>query len=179
MQKIETQFDGLFLIENQVFADERGVFFKPYSADDYAGMGLRGDFRENYYSINKAHVIRGMHFQAPPADHAKLVYVSRGSILDVVVDIRLESRTYGRCHAINMDAKRGIGIYIPPGFAHGFMSLENDTIVNYAQTSCYARQEDRGIRYDSIGFDWQCPSPILSERDKSFCAFADYRSPFK
>ena len=128
--------------------------------------------------MNKANVVRGMHFQTPPFDHTKVVYVSKGRIRDVVVDIRKSSRTYGKCFSIELDDQKGQYLYIPKGFAHGFVSLEDGSIVNYAQTTCYAKDNDCGIDATSIGFDWGVENPIRSGRDLTFEKLNDFNSPF-
>lgn len=178
MQIKPTPFEGLFILETQNFQDNRGGFQKLFNHDFFRDNGLDCDFKEFYYSTNKRDVVRGMHFQLPPFDHTKLVYVSRGRILDVVVDIRKASPTYGQCFSIELDDTRAQYLYIPKGFAHGFRALEDGSIVNYAQTSCYSRDHDCGIAADSIGFDWGTDEPIRSGRDLTFSTLQDFKSPF-
>lgn len=136
------------------------------------------NFKEFYYSISKKNVIRGMHFQLPPFEHVKLVYVSKGRIKDVVVDIRKQSLTYGKYFSIELDEQSAKYLYISKRFAHGFLSLENGSIVNYAQTSCYSKECDSGILYNSIGFDWSIKNPIISDRDMTFEKLIDFKSSF-
>jgi len=119
-----------------------------------------------------------MHFQIPPHQLTKIVSVSSGAIEDVVLDIRKNSNTFGKFFVYRLEAKNGIVLYIPPGFANGFLSLEDNTIVNYLQTSCYNKAHDMGIRYDSFGFEWPVKNPIISERDKSFPVFTKFNTPF-
>lgn len=178
MKLVETEIQGLFLLENPVHRDERGIFFKPYEMKDLPETLGRFIPQEIYYSSNHRQVIRGMHFQTPPYDHTKIVWVSAGRILDVVLDIRRSSKTYGKWYSIDLDCVDGIGVFIPPGFAHGFLSLEDGSIVNYAQTSAYKKEYDRGIRYDSFGFLWPEPNPVVSERDMSFPMLKNYSSEF-
>lgn len=132
MKMIETPFDGLYVLETVNFTDTRGAFQKLFNKEFFIENGLDCDFCEFYYSVNKKGVIRGMHFQLPPHDHTKLVYVSQGRILDVVVDLRKTSKTYKQHFSIELDAKNGKYLYIPKGFAHGFASLDDGSIVNYA-----------------------------------------------
>ena len=106
------------------------------------------------------------------------IYVSKGKIKDVVVDIRRKSQTYGHVFSTELDSVKGRYLYIPKGFAHGFLSLENDTIVNYAQNSCYSKQHDSGIIYNSIDFDWKVSKPIVSGRDLTFERLENFKSPF-
>ena len=178
MEIIDTPLPGLLVLQAAPFADLRGGFLKPFSAGAFAAEGLASGFREFYYSVNRRHVVRGMHFQTPPAEHVKLVYVSRGRIVDVVVDLRKSSPAYGRYFATELDAASGKYLYIPAGFAHGFCALREGTIVNYAQTSCYDRAHDCGIRYDSFGFPWPVEAPVVSTRDLAFPQLKDFNSPF-
>lgn len=174
----ETPLKGLKIISTNHFTDERGMFHKYFSKDEYKELGLDYDFEEDYYSINKKNVIRGMHFQIPPADHAKLVYVTSGRIIDVCLDIRKNSRTYGKYFSIVLTADKAECIYIPKGFAHGFVSLEDNTCVHYLQTSCYSKECDCGINYDSFGYDWGVENPIVSGRDLTHPSFKKFDSPF-
>lgn len=174
----KTSFEGLYILETVNFQDIRGSFQKPFNYDFFERNGFDTDFREFYYSVSHKNVIRGMHFQLPPFEHTKLVYVSRGKIRDVVVDIRKSSETYGKCFSMELDACRGQYLYIPKGFAHGFLSLEDNTIVNYAQTSGYSKEHDYGIAYNSIGFNWNINQPIISGRDLAFEPLEKFKSPF-
>ncbi|MBO7572073.1 MAG: dTDP-4-dehydrorhamnose 3,5-epimerase family protein [Bacteroidales bacterium] len=178
MNKICTEFEGLYILETNNFHDERGSFQKLFNKSAFIDLGLDCDFCEFYYSVNNKNVVRGMHFQAPPYEHSKVVYVSKGKIIDVVVDIRKNSKTYGKCFSVELDDISGRYIYMPKGFAHGFKSLENNSIVNYAQTSCYNRECDCGIDSMKIGYDWKIENPIRSVRDQSFVSLEEFRSPF-
>ena len=175
---ITTSIDGLFLLETVNFQDSRGAFQKVFNADFFKQNGLECDFKELYYSVNNKNVIRGMHFQLPPHDHVKMVYVSKGKIIDVVLDIRKESATYGKYFSIELNGTEGKYLYIPRGMAHGFISLEDQSIVNYAQTSCYAPEHDCGIDRNSFGFKWPIDKPIVSVRDLTFPPLKDFNSPF-
>ena len=173
-----TSLNGLFLVQNSVQQDIRGFFHKPYSFLEFDSKGLNTDFKEIYYSVNRKNVIRGMHFQSPPFELSKLVFVTSGSILDVVLDIRKNSTTFGKVFSIILNTQQGLSLYIPVGFAHGFLSLEDTTIVNYAQTAVYSRENDIGIRYNSFGFPWGISNPIISRRDSSFPLFEEYDGIF-
>ncbi len=175
---IDTPLEGLKIIQTRVFEDNRGIFKKIFSAEEFKQLGFTTDLKESYFSVNKKDVIRGMHFQIPPADHVKIVYVVSGKIIDVVVDIRKNSVTYGKVFSVELTHENGRYIYIPKGFAHGFLSLEDNTIVHYLQTSCYNTECDRGISYNSIDFNWGIKNPIISERDLSHPDFSDFKSPF-
>ena len=174
----KTPIEGLLILQTENFRDNRGAFQKLFSYDFFVEHGLATDFKEFYYSLNCKNVVRGMHFQTPPVQHVKMVYVSHGRIRDAVVDLRKHSATYGRTFTIELDAEQGRYMYIPVGLAHGYVSLEDDTIVNYAQTSCYDREHDCGIDSMSVGIDWGVDEPIRSGRDLTFPKLEDYNSPF-
>lgn len=178
MKIIPTLFEGLFVLETIHFQDNRGGFQKLFNYDSFNEHGLDTNFKEFYYSISQKNVIRGMHFQLPPYDHTKLVYVSKGRIKDVVVDIRSKSGTYGQYFSMELDDKNTRYLYIPKGFAHGFLSLEDSSIVNYAQTSCYNKEADCGIAHDSINLDWGIINPIVSGRDLTFGRLENFKTPF-
>ncbi len=173
-----TGFEDLLIIKNLPISDDRGIFHKLFNYDFFKNNGLDNDFKEFYYSTSKKNVLRGMHFQIPPFQHVKLVYVSQGRILDVVVDLRRNSTTFKKHFAIELNDLNGRFLYIPEGFAHGFLSLGDDTIVNYAQTSCYSKEHDRGILFNSFDFDWKVDKPIISVRDLSFVELNNLESPF-
>lgn len=167
----DTYIKGLKLIHLKEFKDLRGGFIKVFNEKFFEENGLETNFKESYYSISAKDVIRGMHFQTPPAEHNKIVYVNQGSILDVILDIRKYSPTFGQYFKININTKKPILVYIPVGCAHGFLSLEDNTMVTYLQSSCYDSPSDRGIKYDSFGMEWGLENPILSERDIKFPDF--------
>lgn len=178
MKIVDTEILGLKIFEPRIFEDIRGKFIKTFNSDFLKENGIDINIKETYYSISHKDVIRGMHFQTPPYDHIKLVYVPYGSIIDVMLDIRKESPTYGKCFSTKLSAKNGKVIIIPKGLAHGFKSLEDNTNVTYMQTSGYAPNNDGGILYNSFGFNWDCESPKLSDRDKSFPMLNEFDTPF-
>lgn len=177
MKITETGFEGLSVIENFNAFDDRGLFVKTFNDNLFRQHGISFTPKEIYYSLSKKNVIRGMHFQIPPHDHAKLIYVISGAILDVVIDIRRSSGTYGKYFEIIL-RENDYSLFIPSGFAHGFKSLQDNSIVVYNQTSCYSREHDTGILWDSFGFNWGDESFVLAERDKSFLPFNKFQSPF-
>lgn len=178
MELIPTSLEGSFQIRPFFAKDERGTFVKTFHADRFAELGLPTEWREEYYSSSHKGVIRGMHFQTPPHDHEKLVFCIQGRVLDVVVDLRKRSTTYG-CHvAVELDAARGHGLIIPKGMAHGFLALTEDVLMAYKATSVYVPSSDAGVRWDSFGLDWGIDQPLLSERDCAHPEFADFVSPF-
>lgn len=175
---VTTPFQGLFLVKTDIFCDGRGKFVKYFNASLFKENGLEYKFEEVYFSISRKNVLRGLHFQIPPADHAKIVYVSKGSVLDVALDIRRDSPTFGQCFSAILDENCGFCVFIPKGFAHGFLSLEKDSVFNSIQSSSYSAAYERGIRFDSFGFDWGCSCPVVSEKDSALPRFADFDTPF-
>lgn len=172
------EFNDIKIIDVFSNQDVRGEFTKLFSHDMYMQAGIDMEIKEAYYSVSQKDVIRGMHFQLPPYEHAKIVHVLSGSVLDVIVDLRKRSDTYKKCIAIQLDANKRQAIYIPKGFAHGFKALEEGTVMQYYVSSVYVGEADSGIRYDSIGFKWDCEKPIVSARDKQFVALEEFESPF-
>jgi len=179
MKKLATAIYGLFVLESIPYNDIRGSFQKLFNADWFKENGFESDFKEFYYSVSYRNVIRGMHFQKPPYQHAKLVYLTAGAIVDVVVDLRLNSPTYKQHYSIELNFPSAQYVYIPAGCAHGFLSLADNTIVNYAQTSVYNAEADGGIAYNSFGFDWNVEKPIISGRDLTFASLDNFKTPFK
>jgi dTDP-4-dehydrorhamnose 3,5-epimerase len=164
--------------------DDRGFFAEVYNDRRLAEAGFRIAFVQGNHSRSTArHTLRGLHFQAPPFAQAKLVWVTHGSAFDVAVDIRRGSRTFGKTASVLLSAERGNQILIPAGFAHGFLTLEPDTHVDYMVSSHYAPEHDRGIRWDdpALAIDWPLAGgrPNLSPRDQRHPLFADVESPFR
>lgn len=164
----KTALEGVYIINNFVAQDERGTFVKTFNLNDFENNNLNFDIRESYYSISRKNVIRGMHFQLPPSDHEKLVYVPFGSILDVVVDLRKKSLTYKKFISIELSASNRKSIFIPKGLAHGFKSMAENTITVYNVATEYDSKADQGIKFDSFGFDWEAKDIIISARDTGF-----------
>ena len=163
---IPTPIAGCFEIQPVVRYDERGHFVKTFYASEFSALNLEYDFIEEYYSSSHKGVIRGMHFQLPPHDHAKLVYCVSGSVLDVVLDLRSDSPTFGQYYSTEINSKNAKMLYVPKGLAHGFSSLEPESIMMYKVTSIYAPQHDTGIHWASFGFDWGIQNPVVSQRDQ-------------
>lgn len=178
MKIIDTEIPGLKILEPRIFEDIRGKFIKTFTDDFFQANELNIQIKETYYSISQKNVIRGMHFQIPPHDHIKLVYVPAGKIIDVVLDIRKNSPTYGQYFSCELSSHNGKILVIPKGLAHGFKSLENNTNVTYMQTTCYAPTNDCGIHYNSFGFNWKCETPKISDRDLSFKPFSELETLF-
>ena len=169
---------GAQLITLPAFTDMRGIFVKTYHHSSLWEAGLDFQLKESYYSLSKKGVIRGMHFQTPPHEHSKIVFCPVGAILDVIIDLRKNSPSYGQYHAEILSQDNNQAYYIPAGFAHGFKALTEDAMTYYLVSSEYNASSDTGIRWDSFGYNWDCPEPIISQRDQSFSVFADFSSPF-
>jgi dTDP-4-dehydrorhamnose 3,5-epimerase len=166
-----------FLIKCQKNDDVRGTFSKTYHKPELLKLGIDFDIEEEFYSISKKNVLRGMHFQVPPHDHKKIVFCLMGSVLDVLLDLR-PGPSYGKVVSINLSAVIPNLLIIPSGIAHGFLSLANDSLLLYKTTVGYQPSHDMGIRWDTFYFDWGVGNPILSLRDRSHPPFLDFVSPF-
>ena len=169
---------GAQLITLPAFTDDRGRFVKTFHDTALQEAGIHFTLRESYFSLSHKDVIRGMHFQTPPHQHSKIVFCPKGAILDVIIDLRTSSPTYGKFHAGELSEANHRAYYIPEGFAHGFKALTDDAMTYYLVSSEYDKESDTGIRWDSFGFDWNAGSPIVSARDRSFMELARFQSPF-
>jgi dTDP-4-dehydrorhamnose 3,5-epimerase len=179
METFEIGLPGAFAVHARVATDARGSFVKTFHAPTYESLGLRTDWKEEYYSSSRRGVVRGMHFQTPPADHAKLVFCVSGSVTDVVVDLRRGSPTYGEHRSLDLSADNGIGLYIPSGCAHGFVSTSDLSTMYYKVTSVHSPEHDAGIAWDSFGFGWPVHDPLISERDRRHPRLDVFDSPFR
>lgn len=161
--------------------DHRGFFGETYSRRQYAEMGIDVEFLQDNQSLSRAAgTLRGLHFQAPPVAQGKLVRCGRGAIFDVGVDIRRGSPTYGKWEGYELTAKNGHQLYIPVGFAHGFLTLQPDSEIIYKCTDYYAPETEGAIRWDSCGIEWPMYMvPILSDKDAVAPSFDEFESPFK
>ncbi len=169
---------GVWHLSLQRQADMRGSFVKTYAASAFAAHGLSFTAAEEYYSVSARNVVRGMHFQLPPHDHAKMVYCAVGSVHDVLLDLR-RGAGYGAVADLILDAASPSALLIPPGVAHGFRSLEDGSLMVYKTTTEYAPTADTGIRWDSFGHNWNLDGEtILSDRDRRHIGFDAFTSPF-
>lgn len=166
----EQKIKGLYLLNNFVAKDTRGAFIKTFNSESFKHLGFAESFRESYYSKSHKNVIRGMHFQIPPFDHHKLVYVTHGQILDVVLDLRKSSNTFGEVLSFILNEEES-SLLIPKGCAHGFLTLSDTATVVYNVTTVYNQSADSGIRWNSFGFNWDISDPIISARDLEFPLF--------
>jgi dTDP-4-dehydrorhamnose 3,5-epimerase len=169
---------GVRLLQPRLFGDRRGTFIKTYHEEAWHEAGISFTIKEEYYSISRQGVLRGMHFQSPPEDHTKIVYCPSGRVLDVLLDLRRSSPTFGQAAVMELSAENRLILIIPNGIAHGFLSREESSIMVYKTSTVHSPAHDAGIRWDSFGFDWGCDAPVLSERDAAFPALADFASPF-
>lgn len=178
MEIIATAIPGCLLLRPTVHRDERGIFVKTYAEECFRAAGLATDWREEFFSVSARGVLRGLHFQVPPHEQAKLVCCLAGRILDAVVDLRRGSPTYGQHALFPLEAGRPELVYLPPGMAHGFVALCDGALVSYRVSSGYAPEADRGIRWDSAGIPWPAGEKLVSSRDGAFPALAGFDSPF-
>ena len=176
---LPTDIPGCVHILAQRSDDLRGSFIKTFHEQRFGDAGLPGHFAEWYHTFSHQHVLRGLHFQAPPFEHGKLVWCIAGRVLDVGVDLRVGSPSYGRHVAIELSADDANGIYLPPGIAHGYYVMsEGGATMSYGTTTVFAPECDGGLAWDSAGIAWPGTDPILSDRDRDLPTLAEYASPF-
>jgi dTDP-4-dehydrorhamnose 3,5-epimerase len=174
--------EGLILIKPQIFSDDRGDFFESYNSSKFNELVTKNiNFSQDNISISKKNVLRGLHFQKPPNTQGKLVQVIKGSVLDVALDIRSNSPTYGQHYKVELNDKNRLQLWIPEGFAHGFVALENNTIFSYKCTSAYSKSDEMDLRWNDplLDIDWGVSSPLLSDKDEMAASFENFNSPFK
>lgn len=177
--KIEkTKLPGILLITPDVFLDNRGYFFESYNLQKYTDVP---DFIQDIESKSNKNVLRGLHYQIPPFAQGKLIRVSSGKILDVMVDIRCDSSTFGQYFSIELSEYNKKQVYIPPGFAHGFITISNEAIIQYKCTNFYNKESERGIMWDDsdLAIDWNTTNPIISDKDKNHKRFKEIREEIK
>jgi dTDP-4-dehydrorhamnose 3,5-epimerase len=164
----ETKLDGVVLVEPEVHGDERGFFVETFSREAWAGLGVDAEFVQHNHSRSSKGTLRGLHFQTEPGQ-AKLLRCARGAILDVAVDLRRDSATFGQWEAHVLDDERHHQLFVPIGFAHGFVVLSEVADVAYLVSSVYDPATEAGIAWDDpeVGVDWRVSEPLLSERDKT------------
>ena len=180
MEIIKTEIADLLIIQPQVFRDDRGYFFESFSQQKFIDAGLDLNFVQDNESKSQKGVLRGLHFQNPPFAQGKLVRVIKGSVMDVAVDIRKNSATYGKHVALELNEINKTMLWIPPGFAHGFVTLEDDTIFSYKCTNTYNKASEGSILWcdSDLNIDWNIENPNLSEKDKVSPLFKDFVSQF-
>ena len=182
MEVIKTDIDGVFIIEPRVFNDARGYFFESYSERDFNAQVREIHFVQDNESKSSYGVMRGLHFQRPPFTQSKLVRCVKGAVLDVAVDIRKGSPTYGQHVAVELTEDNHRQFFVPRGFAHGFSVLSEEAVFQYKCDNFYHPEADGGISIldTSLGIDWRIPTDkaILSEKDTKHPLLADFDSPF-
>jgi dTDP-4-dehydrorhamnose 3,5-epimerase len=180
MEKITVGIEGLLLFNPKIFKDERGEFFETYNYEKYASQLPHVNFVQDNLSKSHKNVLRGLHFQLPPFDQGKLVQVIKGRALDVAVDIRKNSKTYGHYFSVELSEINKIQFWIPPGFAHGFLSLEDETLFAYKCTKNYSPGHEKTILWNDLqlAIDWKETEPIVSSKDTQGIQFSDFNSPF-
>jgi len=181
MKITKTKIKGLLIIEPQVFKDERGFFLETYNQKIYEEAGIKYDFVQDNLSKSAKGVLRGLHYQVNPFAQGKLVQVIQGAVLDVAVDIRFGSPTFGQYASVELNEKNKKQFWIPPGFAHGFVSLTDGAIFSYKCTNLYNPESERGIIWNdpSLKINWKTKSPIVSEKDKKNKLFKDIEKDFE
>ena len=185
MQVYETGFAGLLVLEPRVFQDERGFFLESYNREAFGNLGIDCEFVQDNHAYSKdVGVLRGFHFQSPPAAQAKLVWVTRGAVLDVAVDLRKGSPTYGEWRHVILSAANFKRMFIPRGFGHSYVTIMPDTEFQYKVDAPYAPEHEGGIVWDDpdVAVDWapalKGRAPVMSEKDKRLSRLADFDSPF-
>jgi len=174
------EIPDLALIKPAIFEDSRGYFFESYSKNKFFDAGITDDFVQSNQSLSQRGVLRGLHFQLPPFAQSKLVRVIKGAVLDVAVDIRKNSPTYGKHVSVILNEQNKHLLYVPVGFAHGFLTLENNTIFSYKCGNIYDKDSERGIMWNDrdLRIMWNIAAPLLSPKDNLNVAFQDFESPF-
>jgi dTDP-4-dehydrorhamnose 3,5-epimerase len=182
MEVIKTEIPGLVVIKPTVFEDGRGYFFESYNEDRYHQHGIDTRFVQDNVSRSSYGVIRGLHYQLAPYAQAKMVQVLKGSVLDVAVDLRKNSPTFGQHFAIELSEENKLQFYIPEGFAHGFSVLSEDVLFAYKCNQIYNQSAERGISYNDpdLGIDWKIPSQeaVVSHKDSILPSFKDAEKNF-
>jgi dTDP-4-dehydrorhamnose 3,5-epimerase len=177
--KIESEpLPSAFVLCPRVYQDHRGLFVKPYNVEVFGSLGLSFFPKEEFYSISSRGVLRGMHFQVPPYDHDKVVYCINGHVLDVILDMRQSSPTYGKSAAIELSGQNRRVFWIPKGFAHGFLSLDEGSTLVYLTSTPYSSEHDRGVHWNSFNFAWPIGDYIVSSRDACLPDFKGWSNPF-
>ena len=171
---------GLCVITPRVYEDPRGYFFESYSKKSFIEAGITDDFVQSNQSLSQKGVLRGLHFQIPPFAQSKLVRVIQGSVLDVAVDIRKNSPTFGQHYSIVLSEQNKKMLYVPVGFAHGFLTLEDNTVFSYKCVNFYNKDAEQGIFWndETLNIDWSINAPVLSEKDKLNIRFNEFQTPF-
>ena len=180
MEIEKTAIEGLLIIKPKIFGDKRGYFFESWSKQSYKDIDLDVDFVQDNQSLSQKGVLRGLHFQNPPFSQGKLVRVIKGSVLDVVVDIRKNSATFGEYFSVVLSADNKKVMWIPAGFAHGFIAQEDDTVFTYKCSGVYNKESEGALFWNDpdLNIDWGFESPLVSKKDSLAIFFKDFKSNF-
>ena len=176
----ETPLKGLVIIDPKVIKDDRGYFFESFRKSILTDRGFDLEFVQDNESLSNKGTVRGLHLQAPPFGQDKLLRVVRGSIYDVVVDVRKDSNTFGHSYGIELSGSNNLLFFIPQGFAHGFCCLEDETIVQYKCSNYYNRDSEMGVSWNDpeLQINWPIDNPIVSDKDQTHPPLAEFVSPF-
>jgi len=176
MNKRTTKLNGVYILENDHFKDDRGIFSEIWNQENMLKHDLQYNFYQDNLSISKKNVIRGLHFQNQPYSQIKLVRVIKGKVLDIVVDIRKNSNTFGQHLAVELSEHNHLGLWIPTGFAHGFLSLEENSVFVYKCIGKYSSQHEHTIKWNDPGLkiNWGIQNPIISEKDQNGISLLKY-----
>jgi dTDP-4-dehydrorhamnose 3,5-epimerase len=176
MKKISTEIPEVFIVVPEVYCDKRGYFFESYNKEKFRDLGIEHEFIQDNQSLSQKGVLRGLHFQFPPYEQGKLVRVIQGAVYDVAVDIRKNSPTFGKWVGAELTTENNHMLWLPPGFAHGFLTLADNTIFSYKCTGAYNKAAEGIISWNDpdIGINWDIDSPVLSERDLNASSLKKY-----
>jgi len=180
MEFIKTEIEGLLIIKPDIFKDNRGYFFESYNKKKCSEAGIDTNFVQDNESLSQKNTIRGLHYQVGKYAQGKLVRVVSGRIMDYAVDIRWGSPSFGKYVGVELSAENKIQFWIPAGFAHGFVALENQTIMQYKCTAFYSKESERGIIYNDkdLRIPWGVSNPVVSHKDKVFVPFKEIEKDF-
>jgi dTDP-4-dehydrorhamnose 3,5-epimerase len=180
LEVIKTELEGLLIIKPKVFADERGYFIESYNEDTYRSGGIDYIFLQDNISKSKKGTIRGLHYQVGDKSQGKLCKVIYGKVLDVAVDIRFGSPTFGKYFSSELSEENHTQLWIPPGFAHGFSVLSDEAIFSYKCTELYSKEHERAILFNdpSLNINWKVETPIVSEKDLKAPLFKNIQKDF-
>lgn len=179
MKITELDIPSCYLIELPCFKDERGEFVKTFNSVAFKNTPIEAfSLQEEFYSVSVKNVLRGLHFQTPPAAHNKLVYCIQGEVQDFFLDIRRNSPTYGQILSVTLSSKKPELLFLPKGLAHGFLTLSESATLVYKTDYIYSPDNDEGILWSSVGLELPASDYIVSERDSKFLPFEQFQSPF-
>lgn len=172
--------EGIKIIKPKIFSDDRGYFYEVFNKKLLADAGINDEFVQYNQSLSSKNVLRGLHFQIPPFAQAKLVRVLSGSVIDVAVDIRKKSPTYGQHFSIELNAENKTLFYMPAGIAHGFLTTSDNTIFTYFVSNYYEKSSEGSLYWNDpdLKINWPCENPIISEKDQVRNFLKDFKSPF-